>query len=336
MWRNGVEMAAQDINASGGLLGQLVEVTTYDTQSHAAGAHAAAGRGIDAGTYAVLGPVEPTTAHAVASVAAERRVAMLTGADLDDLAPTTAAFVFRTDLSLATRLARLADYLRAEVRPKRVGLVWSAAEAGQTVRDAFTQAARTRGLDIVVNLAVDAHGATLASDAAKLAAERVDAVFVGLNEAESTYFVAEMRRHAASVVLFGESALISQPGIDRLGPEANGLIAHVGPEYAVDVPSLRAFHERFSTRFAVPPDRGAIAGYVAVAAVKAFSTTLGRVDRASLPDALRRMTITTRMEPSILLDSRWDANGYLDRDSFIVEVRDQKPRLASRLAMSAG
>src|SRR5690348_11825410 len=54
-WRNGVEMAVQEINAAGGLGGRLVEVTSYDGQSSPPVAKTAVQRALEGAPSALLG-----------------------------------------------------------------------------------------------------------------------------------------------------------------------------------------------------------------------------------------------------------------------------------------
>ena len=56
-WKSGIELAVEEINAKGGILGRKIDMVAYDTQTNPANARAAVQRAIDEGTHAVLGPV---------------------------------------------------------------------------------------------------------------------------------------------------------------------------------------------------------------------------------------------------------------------------------------
>src|SRR5205085_10303132 len=69
-YRNGVELAVREINASGGVLGRKFEVTTLDNQSNPGVAKALAQKAVDMGAFAVIGP---TFSGAMVVSAAETR-----------------------------------------------------------------------------------------------------------------------------------------------------------------------------------------------------------------------------------------------------------------------
>ena len=55
-FKNGVDLAVEEINAHGGILGAKIVVTHVDTQSNAGVAKAQAEKALDSEPYALLGP----------------------------------------------------------------------------------------------------------------------------------------------------------------------------------------------------------------------------------------------------------------------------------------
>ncbi len=58
--------------------------------------------------------------------------------------------------------------------------------------------------------------------------------------------------------------------------------------------------------------------------LKAAIEKVGKFDRMAVAKALHGMSINAAKEPGVLMDVSIDANGDLDRESFIVEVKDGK------------
>ena len=56
-FKNGVELAVKEINASGGILGRKIETTTADTQSNPGVAKGLTQKAIDQDVFAIFGPV---------------------------------------------------------------------------------------------------------------------------------------------------------------------------------------------------------------------------------------------------------------------------------------
>ena len=58
--------------------------------------------------------------------------------------------------------------------------------------------------------------------------------------------------------------------------------------------------------------------------LKAAIEKVGKLDRVAVAKALHGLTISAAKTPGVLMDVSIDANGDLDRESFIVEVKDGK------------
>lgn len=55
-WKNGIDLAIEEINAKGGVLGRKLEVTHADSQSNPGVARAQVQKALDAEPYVLLGP----------------------------------------------------------------------------------------------------------------------------------------------------------------------------------------------------------------------------------------------------------------------------------------
>jgi|SRR5690606_38386432 len=56
-FRDGAHLAADEINAAGGILGKTIEIADFDTQTDPQTSRALVQKAIDAGAYAILGTV---------------------------------------------------------------------------------------------------------------------------------------------------------------------------------------------------------------------------------------------------------------------------------------
>ena len=69
---NGVQLAFKEINAGGGILGQRIQLVTFDTQTNADMAQGAGAEGRRAAPFAVIGPVFSSMTLATMDVHARR------------------------------------------------------------------------------------------------------------------------------------------------------------------------------------------------------------------------------------------------------------------------
>jgi branched-chain amino acid transport system substrate-binding protein len=319
-WRNGVEMAVQEINAAGGVQGQRLQVSTFDS----ANGRAAVQRALDGGTFALLGPVSPEGVRMAAPLARNARLAAIVGADSVDLA-SFGCGTFRAAPGLAVRMPRLAGWLRDGLAARRVSVVWTNSESGRLARDLLGLGLRARGIEIASDQSTLPGASTYATEIATIARTSADAAFVGLPEADCARFLAEARHQALKVKLVGDTTLAAPRVVAQAAGAAEGVLCHTS--FTAAAPGLAAFRDRFLDGFKDEPDAAVVKGYTAVGMLAAGIARMGRVDRYGLADALRGLSVPAG-GPAMLMAATWDATGEMDRETFLIEVRDGKPVLA--------
>jgi branched-chain amino acid transport system substrate-binding protein len=156
-------------------------------------------------------------------------------------------------------------------------------------------------------------------------------LFVYTNEEESARALRELRKQGWSKPVIGETTLTGQKVIDLAGEAANGAIAHVGLTVDAPTPAMRAFRSKFEKEYKYVSDHNGIKGYTSVYMLKAAIEKVGKFDRVAVAKALHGLTITVAKEPGVLMDVSIDANGDLDRESFIVEVKNGKQEVRETL-----
>ena len=87
---------------------------------------------------------------------------------------------------------------------------------------------------------------------------------------------------------------------------------------------MRAFRARFEKAFGYIPDHNGIKGYTSVYVMKAGIEKVGKVDRAAFAKAMQGLSVSAAKYPGVLMDVSYNDKGDLDRESFIVEVRNGK------------
>ena len=96
MFKNGVELAIKEINASGGILGRRIAHTTEDTQTNPGVAKGLTQKAVDNNAFAIFGPVY--SGSIMVSMAESRRgeVPNFTGGEAASITQQGNPFVFRT------------------------------------------------------------------------------------------------------------------------------------------------------------------------------------------------------------------------------------------------
>lgn len=325
-WRNGVELAVQEINAAGGLLGKLLQVTTHDAQSTSAGGHAAMRAALEADPLVVLGPARSDPARGALLVPRGRGTPVILGGGAADLTGPAHPATLRAIPSTQAMMARFALWLHDAGKPGRIAILWSGHDPYRTSRDAFVHEARARGLEIAAEWVTP--GTDPAADTSRLLKAAPDSLLLLVPEDIAGRAMAEVARQAAPVRLLGGAWLLDPRTLALAGAAAAGARAHVLLPPDQD---SGGFPARYAAANKQPPREQALAGYLAVGMVKAALEKAGTADPRALAEALRDLSVTAADQPMLLGDCTWNANGDPDRQSFVVEVRDGSPHTVTAL-----
>jgi branched-chain amino acid transport system substrate-binding protein len=321
---NGVKLAVKEINASGGILGRKIEYTSMDTQSAPQTAKALAQKAVDQGAYVVMGPV--FSGSFIVSMVETRRAEIpnFTGGEAADITQKGNPYVFRTSFTQATAMPKLARYIKDTVKAKTIAMVWVNNDFGKGGRDAMTKALEAQGIKVVADISTDPGQVDFSAAVLKVKQSNADAAFVYTNEEESARALRELKKQGYDKPIIGETTLTGQKVIELAGDAANGAVAHVGLTVDAPQPAIKAFDEKFQKEYKYKSDHNGMKGYSGMYVVKAITEKVGKFDGKAFAAALHGATIKVRDYPGVLLDVRFDENGDLDRESFLVNVVNGK------------
>ncbi|MGY2931764.1 ABC-type branched-subunit amino acid transport system substrate-binding protein [Bradyrhizobium sp. GM6.1] len=123
-WKNGIDLAIEEINAKGGVLGRKLEVTHADSQSNPGVARAQVQKALDAEPYVLLGPGYSGSVKVTAPLAAEAGIAQIMGGEAAELTQGGNKFLFRTSFGQQSSMPKVAKYIHDDMKAKSVAVVW--------------------------------------------------------------------------------------------------------------------------------------------------------------------------------------------------------------------
>jgi len=323
-FKNGVELAVKEINASGGILGRKLQTTVADTQSNPGVAKGLATKAIDDGVFAVFGPV--FSGSILVSMAETKRAEIpnFTGGEAAAITKQGNPYIFRTSFTQDTAMPKVARYIATKLNAKTVALIYVNNDFGKGGRESLMKALDPLGVKVIADISTEQNQVDFSAAVLKAKQSNADVVFVYSNEEESARALRELRKQGVSKPIVGETVLTSQKVIELAGEAANGAIAHVGLTADAPLPSVRVFRERFEREFKYIPDHNGVKGYTGVFILKAAIEKVGRADPKAVAQALHGLSIKASQQPGVLMDVSFDANGDLDRESFMTEARNGK------------
>src|SRR5215468_9535893 len=275
MFKNGAAMAADEVNASGGILGKKIKLEFVDTASDPGKARAAVQRALDDKPIAIFGPVYSGSVSATLKLTAEAEVPQIIGGEAAPLTAQGSKYLFRTSFGQNVSMPKIANYIRDGAKAKTVAVVFVNNDFGKGGRDAIVKELAARDIKVVADVSTEAGQADFAADVIKVKGANADVVFVYLNEEESARFLREAKKQGLNKPLIGETTLLGQKVIELAGDAANGVRGHVGLTIDAPIPAVQEFGKKYEARFKGKPDHNGVKGFVSVHVVNAVTKRLG-------------------------------------------------------------
>jgi branched-chain amino acid transport system substrate-binding protein len=330
-WKNGSQMAVDEINAAGGVLGKKLELVFTDTATDPGKARAGIQKAIDDKPMVIFGPIYSGSVSATLKMTAEAEIAQIIGGEAGFLTAQGSKYLFRTSFGQNVSMPKIVAYMANDLKAKSIVIVYQNNDFGKGGRNVIVPELEKKGIKVAAELSTEPGQADFAPDVLKVKAANADAVFVYLTEEESARFLVEAKKQGLDKPMIGETTLLGQKVIDLAKDAANGVKGHVGLTADADIPLVKAFAAKFEAAYKFKPDHNAMKGYIAPYMVKQAVLKAGKWDAKAIAAALHGLSITADKEPGILIDASWDDVGEIDRISFLAEIKDGKQVISKTL-----
>jgi len=326
-FKNGVELAVKEINAAGGILGKKIETTTSDTQSNPGVAKGLTQKAIDDDVFAVFGPV--FSGSILVSMAETRRAEIpnFTGGEAASITKQGNPYIFRTSFTQDTAMPKVARYIANGLKAKTIALIYVNNDYGKGGRESLMKALEPLGVKVTADVSTDQGQIDFSAPVLKAKQSNADAIFVYTNEEESARALKELRKQGVTKPIVGETTLVGQKVIELAGDAANGAVAHVGLTVDAPNPQMLKFKAKFYQDYKYITDHNGIKGYTGVYLMKAAIEKVGKLDRKAVAQALHGLKVSAAKYPGVIMDVSIDANGDLDRESFLVEAKNGRQEI---------
>jgi len=328
-FKNGVELAVKEINAAGGILGKKIESASNDTQSNPGVAKGLTQKAVDNEVFAIFGPV--FSGSIMVSMAESRRaeVPNWTGGEAASITQQGNPFIFRTSFTQETAMPKVAKYI--VTKSKNLAIMYVNNDFGKGGLDSIKKALNGSPTKIAAEISTEPGQVDWSAAVLRAKNSGADAVFVYTNEEESARALRELRKQGWDKPIIGETTLTGQKVIELAGEAANGAVAHVGLTVDAPNPEMLKFKANFYREYKYISDHNGIKGYTGVYTLKAAIEKVGKLDRKAVAQAMHGIFISAAKQPGVLMDVSFDNRGDLDRESFMVEVKNGKQEVIAVL-----
>ncbi|HEV3050853.1 MAG TPA: penicillin-binding protein activator [Longimicrobium sp.] len=265
----GMDMAVEELNAAGGVMGRQVKLLRMDDQeSLDRGRIIAQELGRNPDVVAVIGHL-----HSYVTVSAAP-IYDLSGLLLVSATSTTPELtrkgygrVFRTTFNDVDAGKQMAQYAAGRGY-RRVVIYYARDEYGRELANAFEEQLMSSGGQVVNRESYDPN-----LSANPVAAEQTvngwsswdfDAVFIAGRAEQAALLVKELRRRDIRVPVLASDAVATPDFLERGGQAVEGTVIATAFHKEAPDPEVQAFNRAFRARYGTDPDVGAALGYDAV------------------------------------------------------------------------
>ena len=321
---NGAKLAVKEINAAGGILGKKIDYISLDTQSNPGVAKGLALQAVDSGAYVVMGPVFSGSVMVSMSVTRQAEIPNFTGGEAAAITQQGNPYIFRTSFTQASAMPKIARYIKEKVKAKTVDIIYVNNDFGKGGRDLIIKALQDNGVKIGADVSTESGQIDFSSAVIKVKQSNSDAVFVYTNEEEAARALRELKKQGYNKPVIGETVLTSQKVIELAGEFADGAIAHVGLTADAPQANVKKFDAAYQKEYKTRTDHNGLKGYTGMYIIKAVTEKIGKFDSKAFAAAMKNVSLSAKTNPGILLDVSFDANGDLDRESYMTKVVGKK------------
>lgn len=302
-YRQAVEMAVEEVNARGGLLGRPVEVRFRDDKGNPAEAVRHAQELVFAEKVDLLaGTFLSNVGLAVSDFAKQHRVLFVAAEPLTEALTWSHGnrYTFRVRPNTHSQGRMLAERA-GRLAPKAWAVIGPNYEYGRRAWETF--AARLKELKPEVRV-VGEHWPPLGKVEpggyiAALLGQQPEAVYVSLFGSDWITFAREGNRRGLFQRAFFVGILLGEPEyMDPLKLEApEGMLVTGYPWYDIPLPAHREFVERFQRRTGQTPVAGGLVGYLTCLSIFEAVRKAGGVETEKLVTALEGLSVPTPIGP---------------------------------------
>ncbi len=314
MW--GVDLALEEINASGGLLGRKVELMVLDNKCNPSEGVNVANKLVEAKVVAIEGAHCSSPHLASMKIVEAAKIPMITGIasnpQITDMAgPGRLEYSFRISPGDQAMMDALGAYIGGKKLFKTVAIVSEDTDFGRGGADAFKKVADKAGIEIVSS-DFHAQGAPdFTSILTRLQQRHPDAIATFQTSTDAINFLRQALQMGMHIPYTGRVELggRNQPIIEAGGME-NSISAWTY-NAEIDAPSNKAFVEKIMKRHNSKPYLQTWGGYDAMRVIAMAIKAAGSTDGPKVKDAIKNLKFTNVMGKEVTFDDHNNAGHWV-------------------------
>lgn len=317
----GYDLALQEINAAGGVLGRPLKLVFEDDESNPAAAAAAVEKLATHDQVPLIIGAYSSSATLLAAGMAERYQVplIIPTAAADEITRQGYRWIFRINAPSSVYTQTLLDFMDQLDRPERLAIVFENTAFGTSVAEAAERQARARGIAVVAYRAYQAGAGDFRPLLEAVQAAAPDVVlFVSYLE-DAVKLMQQSRAVDLNPRMFtAAGAGFSLPDFPQLaGPAAEYTVSVTQWTPDAHWPGVAEFARRFQEKYGYLPQYHSAEAYTALHVAADALRRAESLQRAPIREALRTTDLTT-----VFGRIRFDASGQNRHPMLVTQILD--------------
>ena len=320
--KNGALLKADEINASGGINGKMVEIVLGDELCDPKEAAAVATRfANDPAVAIVIGHLCSSATLAALPIYKEAKLPAITPASTNPQIGKSSPYYFRNVYKDDFQGDFLARYAKQVKKFKKIAIFYEVNDYAMGLKNAFTRQAKKLGLRIIGAESYMAETADFKAQLSKFKMMRPDAIFIPGYAPQATLLISQARSLGLKCAFFGADGLDDE--IMLKNPDADGLF--VTTPFLADRGGAKVqdFVKRYREKFSIEPNWFAANTYDAVG-LAAAAIAAGGLDREKVRAYLAGISSKEKAYQGITGATYSDENGDCLKAAFVKIVKNGK------------
>ena len=308
------EMAVEDINAAGGVLGEMLKLITYDDQAKSDQAIFTANKLIgEDGVKLVINGSYSASGRAAAPVFQNAGVVMIAAYGVHPDITRAGNYMFRLVHLGPPQGVATALYIGKTLGLKKISTITMDNDYGQATMAGFLKAAPKYGIEVLNKYSYSLKDRQFGSIVASVKRDNPDGVYATGYFFTGGPLVAQLRGAGVTVPIIGSQAFDSEKFIEIAGPAAEGTYIIDSFDRERKDEALQKFFAEFKQRAGYAPEGVAAITY---SAIRLMADGIKRAGSAE-PDKVRDALAATKDFP--LLEG--NMNGFNSLHEMIMPIR---------------
>lgn len=301
----GAQLAQEEINAAGGIMGRPIELVVEDNQSTNPGSVLAYSKLIEQKVVAVIGPLRSTQVQAVSPTILKSKIPAIIGGSDPMLTRVNNPWIFRVRPSDIYSSRVMADFGVKTLGKKKWAILHSTDTFGSNGKNALVEALKAHGIEPVLIQGYTNNQQDFTAVVLSIKKSGADIIGSYLTNAPDAGILAkQMKQLGVTANWIGSTTLSTETAI-KLGADALYGTYSVTDFFADGNAESKAFSQRFKTKHGFNPDLYVSWAYSAMYLLKHAV----EVAKSTEPEAVRKAILSTRGLKGVGGTYNFDQNG---------------------------